>query len=249
MWLARFGIALRLRAVLDEGQHPLMRVRQIGVAAGGEGAQQVERRRRLPIGLELPARIGRARLRRELGAVDDVAAIGRQLDAAALFGRRSARLGELAGDAADLDHRRRRRIGQHHRHLQEQAEEIADVVGAVLGETLGAIAALQQKSVAGRDLRQRALEVARLAGKNQRRKARKLRLDVGERLGVGVVGHLHDRLGAPGIGAPFGRVCSLRHASLQTVIPGAASSPRARNPYSRTAAMDSGSRRYRGWPE
>jgi hypothetical protein len=103
----------------------------------------------------------------------------------------------LAGDTADLHHRRSRRIGQHHRHLQEQPEEIADIVGAVLGKTLGAVAALQQKRVAGRHLRQRPLEVARLARKNQRRKARKLRLDVGERLGVGVIRHLHDRLRAP----------------------------------------------------
>ena len=72
--------------------------------------------------------------------------------------------------------------GQHHRHLQEDAEEVADVVGAVLGEALGAIAALQQERLARRDLRQRLLQVARLAGKNQRRKGRKLRLDVGERL-------------------------------------------------------------------
>ena len=152
---------------------------KVGVAAGGEGAQQIERRRRLTIGLEQPARIGHARLGREVGAVDDVAAIRRQLDRAALFRRRRARLGELAGDAADLHHGRSRRIRQHHRHLQEQAEEIADIVGAVLGEALGAIAALKQESLAGGNLRQSAFEVARLAGKNQRRKARKLRLDVG----------------------------------------------------------------------
>jgi hypothetical protein len=75
-----------------------------------------------------------ARRRRELGAVDDVAAIDRQLLAVALLDRGGARLGELAGNAADLHHRRRGRIGEHHRHLQEQAEEIADVVGAMLGK-------------------------------------------------------------------------------------------------------------------
>ena len=74
-----------------------------------EGAQQIQRRGRLAIGLDLPPRIGRARVRGELGAVDDVAAIARQLDAVLLLGRRGARLGELAGDAADLHHRRGRR--------------------------------------------------------------------------------------------------------------------------------------------
>src|SRR5581483_3640368 len=48
-------------------------------------------------------------------------------------------------------------------------EEIADIVGAVLGEAFGAVAALEQKSFAGGDLRQRALEIARLAGEHQRR--------------------------------------------------------------------------------
>ena len=40
-----------------------MGVLEVGVAAGGEGAQQVEGRRGLAIGFELPARIGLARLR------------------------------------------------------------------------------------------------------------------------------------------------------------------------------------------
>ena len=108
-------------------------------------------------------------------------------------------------------------IGQHHRHLQEDAEEIADVVGAVLGEALGAIAALQQESLAGGDPRQRVLQIARLAGKHQRRKGRELLLDVGQRLLVRIIRHLHDRLAAPAIGAPlpefasFDIVVSKRH--------------------------------------
>ena len=53
--------------------------------------------------------------------------------------------------------------------------------GAVLGEALGAVAALQQESLAGGDARELLLQVARLAGKNQRRKGRELLLDVGQR--------------------------------------------------------------------
>jgi hypothetical protein len=49
----------------------------------------------------------------------------------------------LPGDAADFHHRHRAGIGQHHRHLQKDAEEIADVVGAMFGKALGAVAALQ----------------------------------------------------------------------------------------------------------
>ena len=150
----------------------------------------------------------------EVVVVDDVAAIGRQFDAAALLGRRRARLGELAGDAADLHHRRRRGISEHHRHLQEHAEKVADVVGAVLGEAFGAIAALQQESLAGRDLRQRFFQVARLACKNQRRKGRQLRLDIGQRLGVRIIRHLHDRLCAPGIGRPTVHHAHVRNPAM-----------------------------------
>ena len=65
----RFGDALREtfilfagRRVRDEAQHPTMDIVQIGIAARGEGAQQIERRRRLGIGLHQALRIGHARL-------------------------------------------------------------------------------------------------------------------------------------------------------------------------------------------
>ena len=154
-----------------------MHAREIGVAAMREGAQQIERRRRLAIGLDLAARIGNARFRRELDAVDDVAAIARQFLAVFLLGRRRARLGELSGDAPDLHHRRAAGECQHHRHLQKDAEEVADVVGAVFGEAFCAIAALQEESLASRDARKLLLQAAGLTCKNQRRKGRELLLD------------------------------------------------------------------------
>ncbi len=81
-------------------------------------------------------------------AVDVVAAIGRQRDAVARLEIVGARLGELAGDAADLHDRHAGRIGQHDRHLQQDAEHVADIVGVEFGEALRAIAALQQESLA-----------------------------------------------------------------------------------------------------
>ena len=72
----------------------------------------------------------------------------------------------------------------------------------MLGKALGAIAALQQEGFAVGNPAQRLLQVARLTGEHQRGEGRKLRLDVGERLGVGIVGHLQHRLGAPAIGCP-----------------------------------------------
>ncbi len=211
--IGEFRIAARLRAVLDEAEHPVVYALQVGITAVGEGAQQVERRGRLAIGLDLPARIGRTRVRRERDVVDDVAAIARELQIAALLGRGRARLGELAGDAADLHHRRGRRERHHHRHLQKHAEEVADVVGAMLGEALGAVAALQQESLPCRDARQGFLQGARLACKHQRRKGRELLFDVGERLRVRIVRHLHDRLAAPTVGRP-----ALLHDAILLVV-------------------------------
>ena len=46
-----------------------------------------------------------------------------------------------------------------------------------IGEALGAVAALQQETLAGGDAAERLLQIARLAGKHQRRIARKLLLD------------------------------------------------------------------------
>ena len=173
--------------VLDETEHPLPHAGDWR-AALGEGAQEIGRRRGLAKGRDLSARIGCPRSFREFDVVDDVAAIARQFLAVALLGRRGARLGELAGDAADLHHRHGRGISEHHRHLQEHAEKVADVVGAMLGEAFRAVAALQQESLAIGHLGERLLQAARLAGKDQRRKGRQLLFGIGQRLPVRYTG-------------------------------------------------------------
>jgi hypothetical protein len=189
-------------AVLHEAEIPPMHMFEIGVAALREGAQQIERRGRLPISHQHALRVGHARRLVELDAVDNVAAIARQLFAVLRLGRRRARLGELAGDAADLHHRRAAGIGQHDRHLEEHAEEVADRVGAMLGEALCAIAALQQEGVAGGDAGKLGLQLARLAREHQRREGRKLALDQAKLTLVRVVRNLLDRPQAPAVRAP-----------------------------------------------
>ena len=179
-----------------------MHAAEIGVAALREGTQQVQRRGRLPIGLDLAARIGRARGGGEVVAVDDIAAIAGQFDTAALFHRRGARLGELPGDAADFHDRQRGGKGQNHRHLQEHAEKIPDIVGAVLGEAFRTIAAMEQKCLAGRDAGEMFGQSPRLAGKYQRRKGGQLLLDLGQGRPVRIIRHLLDRLVAPGLRRP-----------------------------------------------
>ena len=120
---------------------------QIRIAAGGKGAEQIERRRRLAIGLHQPVGVGHAPFGVEFDAVDVVAAIGGKGHAALGLGVLRAGLGELAGDAADFDHGHGAGEGQDHRHLQQHAEGVADIVGMELGEALGAIPALKQESL------------------------------------------------------------------------------------------------------
>ena len=61
---------------------------QVGKAALGEGAQQIERGRRLVVGADQAFRVRQPRGLVELDRVDDVAAVARQLDAALRLGRR-----------------------------------------------------------------------------------------------------------------------------------------------------------------
>jgi len=158
-------------------------------------------------GFDLTLGVGPPRRLIEVDTIDDVAAVARQFLAAPYLHRRRARLRELAGDAADLHHRQRGGIGEHDRHLQEHAQEVADVVGAEivgagLGEALGAVAALQQKTFAHGNAAERLLQAARLTGKDQRRKARELPLDRFERRLVGVFGDLENGLLAPTVARP-----------------------------------------------
>src|SRR5947209_9459443 len=85
--VGEFPVSARLRAVLDEAEHPAMRVFEIGIAPSGEGTNEIECRRRLAIGIELALRIGSAGRGGELDVVDDIAAIAREFDAADLLHR------------------------------------------------------------------------------------------------------------------------------------------------------------------
>ncbi len=91
------------------------------------------------------------RVRRE--AVDHVSAVGPQAERVDV-GR--PRLGVLAGDAGDLDHRHAGAVGEHDRHLQQRADVGADVRFGVVDERLGAVTALQQEGLAEGDIGQQA---------------------------------------------------------------------------------------------
>ncbi len=205
--VCQFLVVMALRRVLHEAERPLPDIGEVRVAAVHERAEKVERRGGMPVGLDQPQRIGAARLFGEGDVVDDVAPIARQFLAVLLLRRRGARLGELAGDAADLHHRQRRRVGEHDRHLQEDAQEVAnvvgaDIIGARLGEALRAVAALQQETLAHGDLAERLLEIAGFTCKYERREVRDLLLDSRERGQVWIIGNLQNVLPAPAIARP-----------------------------------------------
>ena len=200
--VGHFLIALSLRAAGDKAHVPAMHLMQIGIAALREGAQQVERGGCLQIAFQHTLRIRHTGGFVKFEAVDDIAAIARQLDAAYCFRIAGAWLGELPGETADLHNRAVGAIGQHHRHLQQHLEGIADVVGVKFGKAFGAIAALQQKRAARGHIRQLFLKASRLTCKYQRRKGFQLRLDRLKGLNVRICRQLADGFLSPAIGGP-----------------------------------------------
>ena len=85
---------------------PRLDLRHVGEAALGECTDQVQGRSGLLVGLEQTLRLRGAGAASELGVVDDVAAERGQFDAVDGLGVARAGLGELTGDAADLDDRK-----------------------------------------------------------------------------------------------------------------------------------------------
>jgi hypothetical protein len=124
--------------------------------------------------------------------VHDVAAVGRQ---AQRVDRGAARLGVLAGDPADLDHRHARAIGQHDGHLQQGADRRADVRLGVVDERLGAVAALKQEGTTLGDGGQALVEAVDLRRQRHRRHALQHGAHVRHRRGVRPLGLLGSRAG------------------------------------------------------
>jgi len=202
-----------------------MYVVKIRIPARRKRAQQVERRRGLAIGLQHPHRIRRTRRRLERHRVDDVAAIAREFEAVLLFGRLRTRLRELTGNAPDFHDRARGGECQHHCHLQQHAESVANVVRMKFGEALGAITTLQQERASLRHVAQGTLQIARFTCKNERRKGLELVLDGREACGVGIIRHLPDGHVAPRRRGPVGGFCRLAHRSRPSPRPARTKEP------------------------
>ena len=167
--LVRHGLVAQPRGRLrDEVGVPGVHLAQVGVAAGDEGADHAQRRRRRAVHLEQPRGVGQPGLRCELEAVDGVTAVRRQRHAGTRLEVGGAGLGVLAREPAELDHRHRGGVRQHHGHLQQHAQLVAGVVGRHAGEGLGAVAALQQERLAACDGGELGPQLVALRGEDER---------------------------------------------------------------------------------
>ena len=181
---------------------------EIGIGRGRISLEQVDRDLGLAVRLQHAQRIGRPALRVEVRPVDDVAAIGGEGDPADRLHVGRAWLGELAGHARDLHHLAVAGFADHRRHLQQQVEAAADLVGAELGEGLGAVAALQQEALAPGDLGQLGGEQAVLGDRAKRRAGLEAGFGHLQRVRVRIGRHLQRRPVAPGGGGPAHRASS-----------------------------------------
>ena len=147
-------VALARRAGGHELLVPRVDPGEVGEASLGEGPDEVQRRGGLVVGLDEAVRIGHAGGHIETRTVDVVTAERRQVDVADAFRRAGPRLGELPGDAADLDDRRAERVREHDGHLEDDAQLLPDVVGGELLERFGAVAGLEEERPPRGDLGQ-----------------------------------------------------------------------------------------------
>ena len=155
-------VALSLLRARDELLVPGVHLAEVGEAALREGTDEVQGRGGHVVALDHPLRVGPAGGGGRSVVVHHVAAEDRDLAVRGQLDRRRARLHELPGDPADLQHRKRGPVGEDGRHLQEDLQALADRDGregrAALGEAgevverLGAVAGLEQERPAGRHL-------------------------------------------------------------------------------------------------
>ena len=140
------------RRSFNEIKRPAMHIVKIGVTSRRESAQEVKCGGGLTIGLKQAFGIGRSPCNIEFQAVDIITPVRLKRNRSLRLRLFGARLGELTGNAADFHHRHSGSESQHHRHLQDDPERVADIIGMKFGEAFRTIAALEQESLPRRNL-------------------------------------------------------------------------------------------------
>ena len=116
----------------DEFAVPGRNLAEVGIATSGEGPQQVQCGGGPVVGGEQSLGVGATFALGEADVVDDLAEEGRQLDIALGLDGGGAGFGELPGDTADLNDRQAARIREDDRHLEDDAELVANRVGGAV---------------------------------------------------------------------------------------------------------------------
>ncbi len=186
----------------DEFAVPGRDLAEVGIATSGEGPQQVQCGGGPVVGGEQSLGVGATFALGEADVVDDLAEEGRQLDIALGLDGGGAGFGELPGDTADLDDRQAARIREDDRHLEDDAELVADRVGGAV-ERFGAVACLEQERFTSSDTGQLVGEIPSLAGEHEGRHLAEQfeRLIELARIGPGWLvldGQVSPRAGCPG---------------------------------------------------
>ncbi len=136
------AVFVRERRVLHEIQVPVLGMTKIGESTLGKRADEVEGHRGARIGFEHALRIRLAGLGREGGAVDNVAAVGRQRLTIPRLDVRRARLRELTRKASDPKDASFQSEDEHETHLQQDLQAVRDEVRSAVLEPFGTVAAL-----------------------------------------------------------------------------------------------------------
>lgn len=160
------GLVLR---VAHEAELPVRGVAEVGELGREQGADVVEGGGGVEVALHEAVRVRVPTVAVE--AVDVVAAKGWNLLAVDHLGVLGARLGVLAGHAADADGGDPRAPGEHEGHLQQDAQLALDGQRRAVGKALGAVAALEEESLAlgnFRELLAQPLDLVRRAQRRER---------------------------------------------------------------------------------
>ncbi len=183
------------RAIVEP---PPFRMRRVAEAAVEKRSDEVEGHRGTGVAAEQERRVGRAVRRREALAIDEVASVARQRDAADRLGGRGARLRVLPGDPPHEDRLATAGLGEHEPHAKEDLELRGNERRAAVGEAFGAVAALQEEAASLRRLGQLPPQPLDLEARDDGRQFRELREAPPRRGGVGILRLVQAWVALPG---------------------------------------------------
>ena len=187
-------------------QFPPLRMMKVCEAPLDQSADVIQRGRCMKVGLDHTLGIGLATLLAGLQRIHQIAAIDRQFDLSAThaqpFGDAAAWFCILPGDAAHPHNGAPPAVGQHHGHLEQNAQLVGDSLGVAILELFRAVPALQQEAFTRGGLGEQGAKAIDFFRHDQRRQAAQLPQHPLQLGWVGIVRLLRGGPGLPGVGVP-----------------------------------------------